>query len=134
MGLHGTVNGSPNGVARARRYDIGTVLRYRVRGEREWREGVMENISITGVRIRTTHYLKPDTVIEMRFFLPIELNGECAAEVLCRGSVVRASECEVPGGEVVVAARIDHSRFLRQMSRKEELAKDLSTGSNRRLD
>ena len=36
-------------ITRAQRYEIDTMLRYRIRGEKEWREGVMKNISISGV-------------------------------------------------------------------------------------
>lgn len=113
---------SQNRVNRARRYAIGAMLRYRVSGEHEWREGVMENISISGVLLRAARPLAPDTVIEMRFLLPVELHGESAAEVLCRGSVVRSSHRGVPGGPVNIAARIVHSRFLRQMRQKEAFA------------
>lgn len=111
--------------SRARRYEIGTSIRYRVRGEKEWREGVTENISISGVFIRASHALEPNTSIEMRFFLPVELEDEFAAEVFCRGLVVRAS-----GHSAVAqsgfAARILHSRFLRQTGRNAEVAVPLT--------
>src|ERR1700744_950844 len=83
---------------RARRYEIGTALRFRVRGEREWHEGLTENISISGMLIRTGRALEPKTAIEMRFFLPVELDGEYAAEVFCRGFVIRSSKCRIPAG------------------------------------
>lgn len=121
------MNRSQNRTDRARRYALGTKVRYRVRGEREWREGVMENMSISGVLLRAVNPLARDTVIEMRFFLPVELNGECAAEVLCRGCVVRSTHCGVPGGPVNIAARIDHSRFLRQAGKKEQFAEGVAT-------
>jgi len=107
-------------VSRAQRYEIDTVMRYRIRGEKEWREGVMKNISITGILLHADNSLPPDTVIEMRFCLPVHLNGENAAEVLCRGSVVRSSKSGGPGVAAMVAARIKHSRFLRQKDRKDE--------------
>ena len=116
------LGGWPTRVERARRYGIGAEVRFRVRGEREWQEGVMENISISGLLMRTTHSLQPQTSIEMRFVLPIELNGECAAEVMCRGSVVRSSGSTLRDGFAIVAARIDHFRFLRQIRSKEEFA------------
>ncbi|HEX4004979.1 MAG TPA: PilZ domain-containing protein [Acidobacteriaceae bacterium] len=122
MEVNETANDTQVGISRARRYEIGTVIRYRVRGEREWHEGVMENISSSGVLIRTGQSLHPDTSIEMRFVLPVELHGECAAEVLCRGSVVRSSKCAAPRGSVTIAARINHSRFLRQTGKKEEIS------------
>lgn len=113
---------SQNRISRARRYAIGAALRYRVSGEQEWREGVMENISISGVLLRAAKPLAPNTMIELRFSLPVELHGESAADVLCRGSVVRSSHRGVPGGPVNIAARIVHSRFVRQMGQKEAFA------------
>jgi hypothetical protein len=107
-----------SGIPRARRYEIQAMVRYRASGEREWQNGVLENISISGVLFRASRSLYLDATIEMRFYLPIELNGESAAEVFCRGSVVRFIDCERSGGDVSIAARLDHSRFLRPMQRK----------------
>jgi hypothetical protein len=116
-----TVVESPQqvGTPRARRYGIGTSIRYRAGGADGWREGKMQNISISGVLLCTDQPLEVDTAIEMRFVLPVELlNGESAAEVLCRGVVVRSSAVSGPEGEANVAARIISSRFLRQPTRK----------------
>jgi hypothetical protein len=118
MNLGRAVNESPRGVARARRYDIGTALQFRAEGGKEWLAGVMENISISGVLLSADQAVDLDTAIEMKFFLPIELNGEFAAEVFCRGSVVRLSKGAFPSGQFRIAARIEHSRFLRQMNQK----------------
>ena len=106
------------GIPRARRYGIGTSIRYRVGGANVWREGTLQNISISGVLLCTDQLLEADTAIEMRFVLPVELNGECAAEVLCRGVVVRSAPGEGPENAVSVAAKIVSSRFLRQQTRK----------------
>lgn len=99
---------------RANRYQIRVAIRYRVRGEGEWRQGVTENISMSGVLVRTKRSLDRHTAIEMRFFLPLELHDECAAEIFCRGTVVRSSECTADAGSVFFAAKIVHSRFLRR--------------------
>lgn len=76
----------------------------------------MKNMSISGVLFGATLSLPLETNIEMRFALPLQLTGgESAAEVLCRGSVVRTWISAVPGeAAAMVAARITHSRFLRQ--------------------
>jgi hypothetical protein len=124
--------GHRNRIARAKRYEIGAMMRFRIRGEKEWHEGVMKNISNSGVLFRTTYSLSPDAVIEMTFVLPVQLQGESAAEVFCRGSVVRLSQSEVPGEAVPVAARIDHSRFLRQNKESQGSAKFLSIDGGRR--
>lgn len=73
----------------------------------------MANISTSGVLFRTDRALFLNTRIEMRFLLPVELNSESAAEVFCRGSVVRLGDCECPEKRVSIAARLEHSRFLR---------------------
>jgi hypothetical protein len=119
-------------VCRAQRYEIGTAIRYRVQGERGWHEGVTENISISGVLMRSERPLDPKIAVEMRFFLPVELDGERAAEVFCRGFIIRSSKCRIPAGTFTIAARIMHSRFLRQMSSRDYVAKD-SLNGNRRL-
>lgn len=114
-----TANEGQVGVPRARRYGIGTSIRYRVGGANGWREGTMQNISISGVLLSTDQPLDVDTTIEMRFVLPVELlNGESAAEVLCRGIVVRCSPGESHENAARVAAKIISSRFLRQPARK----------------
>jgi hypothetical protein len=99
---------------RASRYEIGMAIRYRVRGEGEWRQGVTENISMSGMLVRTNCSLNKQTAIEMRFFLPLELHDECAAEIFCRGTVVRSSDCTADAGAAFFAARILNSRFLRR--------------------
>jgi len=119
-------------ISRARRYEIGTAIRYRVRGEREWHEAVTENISISGVLMRAPRPLDSKAAVELRFFLPVELDGECAAEVFCRGFVIRSSKCRIPAGSFIIAAKILHARFLRQMGSKDYVAKDSFNG-NRRL-
>jgi len=118
-------------VPRARRYEIGTAIRFRVRGERDWQEGLTENISVSGLLLRTGRALNPKTAIEMRFFLPVELDGECAAEVFCRGFVIRSSKCRIPAGSYTIAARIMHSRFFRQPGSRDYAGKDLPVGGHR---
>lgn len=118
MVLIGSPNTNLRGVVRAQRYAIGAALRYRVQGDKEWLDGVIQDISVSGVLMLIKGPLDLDTTIEIRFFLPVELNGEFAAEVFCRGSVVRLSAGVTPDDSWSIAARIDHWRFLRQMSRK----------------
>lgn len=132
MGLDPAAGAANTEVSRAQRYEIGTLIRYRVRGEQEWHEGMTENISISGMLIRANRALQPRTAIEMRFLLPIELDGERAAEVFCRGLVIRSSKCRFPAGTVTIAAKIVHSRFLRPVGSQEDPARDTLSG-NRRL-
>lgn len=108
-------------IPRAQRYGIGTSVRYRVGGGDTWREGMMQNISVSGVLLCTDQPLEVNTAIEMRFVLPLELKGECAAEVFCRGVVVRSSLPEDPANDAkMMAAKIVSSRFLRQTAAKRD--------------
>jgi len=100
--------------------------RYRIRGEKLWRESVVKNISVSGVLIHTASFLELETEIEVRFSLPIYLRDENAAEVLCRGSVVRSSKFEKPGEATIAAARIEHWRFVRKKSVEDESLEHLS--------
>ena len=106
------------GLPRANRYEIDTSILYRVRGEQKWCEGTMQNISTSGVLLCTDRLLNIGDTIEMRFILPVNLQGERAAEVLCRGSVIRSSRDAESTCTVNVAARIMNSRLLRQTSRQ----------------
>ena len=103
-------------IPRARRYEIATSIHYHVGGASIWREGILENISVSGVLLRTDQPVEVNTQIEMRFVLPVELIGERAAEVICRGIVVRSFPAVGPENTIKIAARIVNSRFLRQQT------------------
>ena len=115
-----TNNSGRNEVSRAQRYEIDTAIRFRVMGESTWYEGMTENISISGVLIRADQFLEPNTTVEMKFFLPVELWRERAAEVFCRGVVVRSLRCQAPANAVAIASTIAYSRFVRQSGKTED--------------
>jgi hypothetical protein len=116
-------------VPRAQRYEISMTMRYRIRGEKQWREGVVKNISISGVLIYATTFLELETEIELRFSLPVHLRDESAAELLCRGSVVRSSKCEGFDKAALAAARIKRWRFLRKKNAEDKSPEYSSSGS-----
>jgi PilZ domain len=116
-------------VPRAQRYEIDTTMRYRIRGEKQWREGVVKNISISGVLIHGVTFLEQETEIEVWFSLPVHLRDESAAELLCRGSVVRSSKCEGLDKAAIAAARIEHWRFLRKKNVESESPEAFSKGN-----
>lgn len=77
---------------RAKRFSVRTPIRYRCNQESEWRTGVTENISCTGVLFRSDNHLKPRTQITMRFTVPTQISGGLPVEVICDALVVRESE------------------------------------------
>lgn len=105
-------------VPRARRYGIVTTIRYRVRGEKTWREGMLKNISMSGLLMAADWPLDEGTNVEMRFTLPVELKGKRAADVWCRGIVIRSEREAAAKGAVNIATRLSFSRLLRQKSDK----------------
>lgn len=101
---------------RAQRYEIVAAIHFRVLREQKWREGVIQNISTSGVLIRTNEVCPADTSIEMRFGLPVDLPYSRAAEVYCRGVVVRSARPHSDEEKGFIAATIDQSRLIRAVA------------------
>jgi len=98
---------------RARRFLIQTRLRYRVKQERTWREGKTENMSRSGLLFRGEVLVKPTTQIEISMELPSGILRDGAAEVFCRGTVVRTVAPASAGGMPGLATTISHYRLIR---------------------
>ena len=102
-----------NGIPlRAPRFTMQLPVHYRVAGESLWRHGTTENISRSGVLIRTDQPLEPNAHLEFSVELPTGVFGMAATEILCRGEIVR----QVNEGDDVspaLAARILDYHFHR---------------------
>ena len=96
---------------RAQRFNLQLPLRYRQLGERKWQVGTTENISRSGMLFRAEEALSPNVQLEISLVLPAEIAGLAAAEVVCRGEVVRAVEAETPSLNPALAARILQYHF-----------------------
>jgi hypothetical protein len=79
---------------RAKRYPMWVPLRYRQRGEDEWREAVTENISRTGVLFRAAQPVAVDASIEILIAPPAEIFDETDGPFVCHGRVVRTDPRE----------------------------------------
>jgi two-component system, cell cycle sensor histidine kinase and response regulator CckA len=77
---------------RAQRFKLRLPIRYRPLGEPDWRSGTTENISRSGVLFRAEELLDPMAQLEISLVLPPEIAGLSAAEVVCRGEVVRTTD------------------------------------------
>lgn len=98
---------------RAHRYVMNAPLRFRVRKERKWREGVLQNISTSGLLLKTHQTCALGTSLEMRFVLPDNAYGKGAAELFCSGKVIRVEDPTEPGSEGFMAVAIERSRLVR---------------------
>ncbi|HTR64959.1 MAG TPA: ATP-binding protein [Terriglobales bacterium] len=96
---------------RAQRFNLQVPLRYRLVGEREWRQGTTENISRSGMLFRAEEMVSPSALVEINMVLPVEIAGLAAAEVICRGEVVRTLMPEKSSQPPALAAKILQYQF-----------------------
>jgi hypothetical protein len=75
---------------RAERHAIPVAILYRSVGETDWRPGLTENISRSGVFFRADRRLEPETTLELLLDIPPAVLSVSAGNVLRRGRVVRA--------------------------------------------
>jgi PAS domain S-box-containing protein len=96
---------------RAQRFNLHLPLKYRLVGENDWRAGTTENISRSGMLFRAEEMVPPNALLEINLVLPAEIAGLSAAEVVCRGEVVRAVKAEAPTMNPALAAKILQYHF-----------------------
>ena len=98
---------------RANRYPIQAPIRFRGRRERKWRGGILQNISTSGLLIKTKEMCELGTSLEMRFVLPVNVYGREAAELFCSGTVIRIEPASKADSEGFVAVKIERSQLVR---------------------
>ena len=86
----------PSWVPRARRLKLDIPLRYRVNKTSTWHEGIIENISQSGVLFLGPQQLPVNALIEMVFEMPEEISGQKNSNVVCQGRVMRAKDAPQP--------------------------------------
>ncbi|HEX3351269.1 MAG TPA: ATP-binding protein [Terriglobales bacterium] len=96
---------------RATRFDLRLPLKYRRVGESGWREGTTENISRSGMLFEAEETIAPNAQLEINLVLPAEIAGLAAAEVVCRGEVVRTLDAQSGKVSAVLAAKILQYHF-----------------------
>ncbi len=84
----------PSWTPRARRLKLDSALRYRVNNTSTWYEGILENLSQTGLLFHGPHQLPVNALIEMVFEMPEEISGQKNRNVLCQGRVIRSKDIE----------------------------------------
>jgi len=96
---------------RAQRFRIEVPLRYRQIGENDWRTGKTENISRSGMLFRAEQVIPTNVQLEINLVLPAEIAGLSAAEVICRGEIVRTMDAPEPAMPPAMAAKILQYHF-----------------------
>jgi hypothetical protein len=87
-------------------------VRYRKVGAGDWRLGRTENISRSGVLVRTDDPLDVDGPVELRLEMPIIPAHEEPAEIWCRGRVVRTVTSVDASRSGAYAVAIEEYDFL----------------------
>src|SRR6266478_5314892 len=79
-------------VARPQRLTLQSPLRYRTKGLGRWHEGIVENLSHSGILLLGPQQLPESTLVEMLLEMPEQISGQQNSMVLCRGRIIRRSE------------------------------------------
>lgn len=87
----------PSWTPRARRLKLDIPLRYRVNNTSIWYEGIIDNLSQTGLLFHGRQPLPVNALLEMVFEMPEEISGQRNRNVLCQGRVIRAKGSKVEG-------------------------------------
>jgi len=84
----------PTWVPRARRLKLDTPVRYRVKNLGSWHEGIIQNLSQSGVLLQGPQRFPDNTLVEMVFEMPEEISGQKNSTVLCQGRIIRTKETQ----------------------------------------
>jgi PilZ domain len=109
---NGSQGRKPTWVPRARRLKLDTPVRFRAKGQTLWHEGVIENLSQSGVLFRVEEALPQNTLVEMIFEMPEEISGQKNSNVLCQGRITRAHEKRAREEGITLAASVLDYKFL----------------------
>jgi hypothetical protein len=109
----------PTWVPRARRLKLDLPLKFRVNRTSTWHDGIIENISQSGVLFNGPQSLPVNALIEMTFEMPEEISGQKNSNVMCQGRVMRANDFAANGktptpeeGNIGLAASIVDYKFI----------------------
>ena len=104
----------PSWVPRARRLKLDTPVRYRVKNLGTWYEGIIDNLSQSGVLFTGPQRFPNNTLVEMVFEMPEEISGQKNSSVLCQGRIIRTKEASENPESLGLAATILDYKFLHQ--------------------
>jgi hypothetical protein len=96
-------------LARAQRLSLQTQVRYRTKGLGLWRNGVVENLSQSGIFFHGPMHLPQYALVEMVFEMPEEISGQKHRTVLCQGRILRRDEVRDCGAVGLAASILDYT-------------------------
>jgi len=102
----------PTWVPRARRIRLDAPVRYRVKNLGTWSEGIIQNLSQSGVLLMGPQRFPENTLVEMVFEMPEEISGQKNSNVLCQARVIRCPQAGDTDEGIAMAASILDYKFL----------------------
>lgn len=108
---------------RAHRYEIRTDIRFRPEAVQNWHLGQTENISDTGLLVRSPEPLPIDTAIQLELYAPVPLSGIAKAPLICSGRVVRSMSIGAEG-VVRIAIALQSSQLQPETGAQKSLKHD----------
>ena len=78
--------------ARPQRLTLRSPVRYRTKGLGHWHEGLVENLSHSGILLSGPQQLSEHTLVEMVLEMPERISGQKNSMVLCQGRIIRHTE------------------------------------------
>jgi hypothetical protein len=105
----------PTWMPRARRLRSKLPVRYRGKNLSTWYEGLIQNISQSGVLFEGPQQLPANALVELIFEMPEEISGQKNSNVLCQGRLIRSKNTveNTEDAHELAASIIDY-KFLHQ--------------------
>jgi hypothetical protein len=105
----------PTWMPRARRLRSKLPVRYRGKNLSTWYEGLIQNISQSGVLFHGPQPLPANALVELIFEMPEEISGQKNSSVLCQGRLIRTKDAvdKTEDSNELAASILDY-KFLRK--------------------
>jgi hypothetical protein len=105
----------PTWMPRARRLRSKLPVRYRGKNLSTWYEGLIQNISQSGVLFEGPQQLPANALVELIFEMPEEISGQKNSNVLCQGRLIRSKGAveNIEDAYELAASILDY-KFLHQ--------------------
>ncbi len=97
----------------ATRFRIDVPLQFRIRGEKKWREGWVDNVSLTDILFSGAEMVEAGKSIEIRLVLPGPRKGHRGGTIVSRAKVKRCWRLIDGVGRAMIAAGLNNPRLLR---------------------
>ncbi len=99
---------------RAKRFGLHLPVYFRQPNSPTWLEGTTENISYTGVLLRSSYPLAPETALELRLQVAVGPKHSSTTEIRCKGAVVRVEQRHALETPIALAVAIRDYRIVRR--------------------